>query len=179
MDLFEWFESRKEKGKKKRKERGTAGPAQNPSPFLSLGPPFPPLPAWAAPRPRLPSTPRLSLLSLFPRPSTRPARLPLLSSLSSPVWAVPAQRTHPLRPSARTAPSLSPRAQRSFLSLMNRARLSSPSSRTPSLQARPRSPAPPRPTRTSRPEPDLFKAAPAPRVPQVAAITPRTPNPSH
>jgi hypothetical protein len=47
MDLFEWFECRKGKGKEKRRERRAAGPAQNPSLFSLSGLPSPPPPAWA------------------------------------------------------------------------------------------------------------------------------------
>jgi hypothetical protein len=113
------------------------GPAQNPSPFLSLGPPFPPSPrVGRAPVQIFLNPAPLSSLS-FPAAQCAPGPSPSPLLPFSPTWAVPAQRTHPLRPSARTAPSLSSRAQRSFLSLMNRARLSSLSSRTPFPQ-RPR-----------------------------------------
>jgi hypothetical protein len=93
MDLFEWFECRKEKGKKKRKERRTAGPAQNPSPFLSLGPPFPLL------YPRGPPLAQV-LLSLL--------RAPSLFSFPWPKFFPEAQQPAlPLSLTARPAPHVS------------------------------------------------------------------------
>jgi hypothetical protein len=93
--------------------------------FPPSGPSLSPFPPHGPrPDPSLFPAQRLSLVS----PAAQPEPCSLSSSLPSPAWAVLAQRT---------APPLSPPAQRSSLSLTNRARLSSPSSRAPPATAAP------------------------------------------
>jgi hypothetical protein len=92
MVSIEWVECRKEKRKKKERERREQqpNPVQNPL-SSSRAFFFPPLPAWAAPRPSFPSNPApLSFLSFpsaryapSPFPSAFPAQAPLFLSTSA------------------------------------------------------------------------------------------------